>query len=122
MKENKKGRNTLYWGVSIVAAIALAVVLFVLKDSIWMALGGAVGLMVAAALLRSFLDMSYFRKLGKQVDAILPLLHEDPDQYIEKLNVIMGEPTSLGLKQSKNINLAAAYCQKGAYRIAADLL
>ena len=70
MKENKKGRNTLYWGVSIVAAIALAVVLFVLKHSIWMALGGAVGLMVAAALLRSFLDMSYFRKLGKQVDAI----------------------------------------------------
>ena len=122
MKENKKGRNTLYWGVAIVAAIALAVVLFVLKDSIWMALGGAVGFLLAALLFRSFLDMSYFRKLGKQVDAILPLLHEDPDQYIEKLNAIMGEPTSLGLKQSKNINLAAAYCQKGAYRIAADLL
>ncbi|MBR5534351.1 MAG: hypothetical protein IKU62_05835, partial [Ruminiclostridium sp.] len=121
MKENKKNR-TLYWGIAIVAAIALAVALFVLKDSIWMALGGAVGLTVAAALLRSFLDMSYFRKLGKQVDAILPLLHEDPDQYIEKLNAIMGEPTSLGLKQSKHINLAAAYCQKGAYRIAADLL
>ena len=122
MKENKKGKKTLYWGVAIVAAIALAVVLFVMKDSIWMALGGAVGMLIVALLLRSWLDMSYFRRLGKQVDALLPLLHQDPDQYIEKLNAIMGEPTSLGLKQSKNINLAAAYCQKGAYRIAADLL
>ena len=122
MKENKKGKKTLYWGVAIVAAIALLVVLIVLDCSIGIALGAGVGLLVAAFLLRSWLDMSYFRKLGKQVDAILPLLHQDPDQYIEKLNAIMGDPTSLGLKQSKNINLAAAYCQKGAYRIAADLL
>lgn len=122
MKENKKSRKTLYWVVVILAAVALGVVLAYLDLSIPIVIGGVVGWVVLALLLRSWLDMSYFRRLGKQVDALLPLLHQDPDQYIEKLNAIMGEPTSLGLKQSKSINLAAAYCQKGAYRIAADLL
>ena len=36
--------------IAIVAAIALAVVLFILKDSIWMGLGGAVGLIAAAVI------------------------------------------------------------------------
>ena len=117
--KNRVLRSFLYY----VPYVTLSVMTFpAILSATEHTISGAVGLLVAALLLRSFLDMSYFRKLGKQVDAILPLLHEDPDQYIEKLNAIMGEPSSLGLKQSKNINLAAAYCQKGAYRIAADLL
>lgn len=122
MNESKRSSKTVYWVIALLGAVALGIVLGILDFSMGIMLGAVAGWLVAALALRSYLDMAYFRRLGKQVDALLPLLHQDPDQYIEKLNAIMGEPTSLGLKQSKSINLAAAYCQKGAYRIAADLL
>lgn len=67
-------------------------------------------------------DMLWYRNLGKKVNALLPLLHTDPDRYIAGLEDLLGGARSLGVQQTRCINLSAAYCEKGDYEKAVNLL
>lgn len=63
-----------------------------------------------------------YRTIGKRIEALAPLLYTDPDRYIEETERVLGDTRSDTLQQVRLVNLGAAYCVKGAYRIGADHL
>lgn len=63
-----------------------------------------------------------YRTIGKRIEALAPLLYTDPDRYIEETERTLGGVKSDTLQQVRLVNLGAAYCVKGAYRIGADHL
>ena len=67
-------------------------------------------------------EMLWFRSLGKKVAALTPLLRTDPDRYIAGIEDLLGDVRSLGVQQTRCINLAAACCEKGDYAKAVDYL
>ena len=67
-------------------------------------------------------EMLWYRSLAKRTNALMPLLRTDPDRYIAGIEELLGDSRSLGIQQTRCINLAAAYCEKGDYGKAVDLL
>ena len=67
-------------------------------------------------------EMIWLRSLVKQTNALMPLLHTDPDRYIQGIEALLGDSKALGLQQTRRINLAAAYCEKGEYETAVEHL
>lgn len=67
-------------------------------------------------------ELLWFRSLAKKTNALMPLLRTDPDRYIAEIEALLGDVRSLGVQQTRCINLAAAHCEKGDYRKAVDLL
>ena len=67
-------------------------------------------------------SLLWYRSIGKKVEALAPLLYEDPDRYIEETERTLGGVKSETLQQIRLVNLGAAYCAKGAYRVGADYL
>lgn len=67
-------------------------------------------------------SLLWYRSIGKKVEALAPLLYTDPDRYIEETERTLGGVRSETLQQIRLVNLGAAYCAKGAYRVGADYL
>ena len=67
-------------------------------------------------------EMIWLRSLVRQTNALMPLLHTDPDRYIQGIEALLGDSKALGLQQTRRINLAAAYCEKEDYGTAVEHL
>jgi hypothetical protein len=67
-------------------------------------------------------ELMWYRNLAKKTAALMPLLRTDPDRYIAGIEETLGGIRSLGVQQTRCINLAAAYCEKEDYQKAVDLL
>lgn len=122
MQSRRKKIRMAFWIVIILGSALLGVCAAAFQ---WegrhrnLILAGWLTLVVVAALI---MDLAWYRWLGNQVDSLLPLLHTDPDRYIDKLNRLLAGSKSLNIQHTRAINLAAAYSEKKDYRTAERLL
>lgn len=68
------------------------------------------------------IDLLWYRELGKKVEALRPLLTENPDHYIREIRALLEGKRSPHLRGVLLVNLSAAYQEKGDYKTAANLL
>ena len=117
MKKKKNIAGTAYWAVLIAGSILF--ILYCLMQSvpknlvfryvtIWVLilLAGAIGVF--------FLP---YGKEGKKLDALMPLLDTNPDQYIRELTAFLEQTSSGMIFQVGLLNLAVAYCRKRDHKL-----
>jgi tetratricopeptide (TPR) repeat protein len=122
MEKQKKRIRAIFWVVVVLACILVGMGLAASGLTTKMKTIVALICVAAVAVAAVVIDLAYYRRLGKAVDALLPLLHQDPDAYIQGIEELLHGAKNLGLRQTRAINLAAAYCEKGDYRQAAQQL
>ena len=122
MKKKKNIAGTAYWAVLIAGSILL--VLYCLMQSvpknlvfryvtIW------VLVLLAGAIIVFFVP---YGKEGKKLDAMMPLLDTNPDQYIRELTAFLEQTSSGMIFQVGLLNLAVAYCRKRNHKKAQETL
>lgn len=122
MKKKKNIAGTAYWAVLIAGSILL--VLYCLMQSvpknlvfryvtIW------VLVLLAGAIIVFFVP---YGKEGKKLDAMMPLLDTNPDQYIRELTSFLEQTSSGMIFQVGLLNLAVAYCRKRNHKKAQETL
>lgn len=122
MGHTRKNMKRILWTLLVLGGVLAAVAGVMLDQGLLLTVGlvaGWLALMIVAFVVT---EMLWIRKVSKGADALLPLLHTDPDQYIAQLNELLEGVENPNLLQSRDVNLAAAYCQKGSYRTAAEIL
>ena len=118
MQKKHKQARLLYWILIAAASLILGIYSAMTEWNVavialWLALVflGAVGV-----------EMIWYRNLAKMTNALMPLLRTDPDRYIAGIEALLGDVPSLGVQQTRRINLAAAYCEKEDYGRAVEQL
>ena len=122
MKKKKNIAGTAYWAVLIAGSILL--ILYCLMQSvpknlvfryvtIW------VLVLLAGAIIVFFVP---YGKEGKKLDAMMPLLDTNPDQYIRELTAFLEQTSSGMIFQVGLLNLAVAYCRKRNHKKAQETL
>ena len=118
MQKKRRQARIVYW--IIVAAGSLLLGMYMARTewntsvlALWLVLIFLGGLGV---------EMLWLRNLAKRTNALMPLLRTDPDRYIAGIEDLLGGVRSLGVQQTRCINLAAAYCEKQDYAKAVELL
>jgi tetratricopeptide (TPR) repeat protein len=119
MEKQKKRIRVIFWVVVILVCLLVGMGLAACGLTTKMKTVVALICVAAVAVAAVVIDLAYYRRLGKAVDALLPLLHQDPDAYIQGIEDLLHGAKNLGLRQTRAINLAAAYCEKGDYARAA---
>ena len=118
MQKNHRLARIIYWVIIAVGSLLLGI--YMAKTqwntsvlALWLALIflGAVGV-----------ELIWYRNLAKMTNALTPLLRTDPDRYIAGIEALLGDVRSLGVQQTRRINLAAAYCEKEDYAKAVEQL
>lgn len=79
-------------------------------------------LLVAAASM--VINIMWYRKFAKKIAGLNAILTEarDPDRYITEIEAILRETKAPQIRAALLLNLGAAYCDKGEYRAAQNLL
>ena len=118
MQKKHKQARLLYWILVAVASLILGIYTAMTKwepamIAFWVAVVflGAIGV-----------ELIWYRNLAKMTNALMPLLKTDPDRYIAGIEALLGDIPSLGVQQTRRINLAAAYCEKEDYARAVEQL
>ena len=118
MQKNHRLARIIYWVIVAVGSLLLG--MYMAKTewnnsilALWLLLIflGAIGV-----------ELIWYRNLAKMTNALTPLLRTDPDRYIAGIEALLGDVRSLGVQQTRCINLAAAYCEKEDYAKAVELL
>ena len=118
MQKNHWLARIIYWVIIAIGSLLLG--MYMAKTqwnttvlALWLALIflGALGV-----------EFIWYRNLAKMINALTPLLRTDPDRYIAGIEALLGDVRSLGVQQTRCINLAAAYCEKEDYARAVELL
>ena len=118
MNKTRTRMRAIYWIVIAVGSLLLG--MYSAKNGWNMTV---VGLWLVVVFLGAFgVEMIWLRSLSKKTNALMPLLRTDPDKYIEGIEALLGDSKSLGLQQTRRINLAAAYCEKEEYGKAVEHL
>ena len=118
MKKKHTQVRLIYWIIIVIGSGALGIYMTKTQwNTAVLALWLVVIFLGAMAV-----EMLWFRSLGKKVAALTPLLRTDPDRYIAGIEDLLGDVRSLGVQQTRCINLAAACCEKGDYAKAVDYL
>lgn len=122
MKKKKNIAGTAYWVVLIAGSILLALYCLlqsVPKNLIFRYVSIWVLILLAGAILVFFLP---YGREGKKLDALMPLLDTNPDQYIKELTAFLEQTSSGMIFQVGLLNLAVAYCRKRNHKKAQDTL
>ena len=118
MNKTRTRMRAVYW--IVIAAGSLLLGMYSAKNGWNMTV---VGLWLVVVFLGAFgVELIWLRSLAKKTNALMPLLRSDPDRYIEGIEALLGDSKSLGLQQTRRINLAAAYCEKEEYDKAVEQL
>ena len=122
MKKKKNIAGTAYWAILIAGSILLALYCLlqsVPKTLIFRYVTIWVVILLVAAILVFFLP---YGKEGKKMDALMPLLDTNPDQYIKELTAFLEQTSSGMIFQVGLLNLAVAYCRKRNHKKAQETL
>ena len=122
MKKKKNIAGTAYWAVLIAGSILL--ILYCLmqsvpKNLIFRYITVWVLILLAGAIIVFFVP---YGKEGKKLDALMPLLDTNPDQYIRELTAFLEQTSSGMIFQVGLLNLAVAYCRKQNHKKAQETL
>ena len=122
MKKKKNSAGITFWVFLIAGSILLA--LYCLTQSvpgnlifhyvtIW------VLILLVVAFIVFFIP---YGSEGKRLDALMPLLDKNPDQYIKELTAFLEQTSSGMIFHVGLLNLAVAYCRKGNHKKAQETL
>ncbi|MGE4276363.1 MAG: hypothetical protein AB7E30_04190 [Lawsonibacter sp.] len=122
MDKHRTAIRTTFWTVLVLGSALLGVGL-----AAWdldshtkkFMIGGWLLLMVLAVIA---IDLLWYRELGKKVEALRPVLTEDPGRYIQEIRALLEGKRSPQLRSVLLVNLSAAYQEKEDYQTARDLL
>lgn len=118
MNKTRTRMRAIYWIVIVIGSVLLG--MYSMKTG-WNT--AVIGLWLMVVFLGALgVEMIWLRSLAKKTNALMPLLRSDPDKYIEGIEALLGDSKSLGLQQTRRINLAAAYCEKEEYGKAVEQL
>ena len=122
MKKKKNIAGAAYWAALIAGSILL--ILYCLmqavpKNLIFQYVTIWILLLLLGAILVFFLP---YGKNGKKMDAFMPLLDTNPDQYIKELSAFLEQTSSGMIFQVGLLNLSVAWCRKRNYKKAQETL
>lgn len=118
MQKNHRLARIIYWIIVAVGSLLLG--MYMAKTQ-WN--NSVLALWLVVIFLGAMgVELLWYRNLAKMTNALMPLLRTDPDRYIAGIEALLGDVRSLGVQQTRCINLAAAYCEKEDYGKAVDLL
>lgn len=118
----RKMMQKILWGLLICGSMLFFIIGVLLDKNIVLTLSLVACWLIFMLLAFATTDVLWVRQVIKKMDGLLPLVYTDPDQFIQRLTELMKGVEVSHLIMTKDINLAVAHCQKGNYRIAADLL
>lgn len=122
MKQNHKKIRRIFWIILIAGSLLIGILTSLLEVSNFtkqLVLCAWLTVLVVSSII---IDLRWGKKLSCAINALSPLLYEEPDQYILKIHELLDNMRSPMLRQLLVINHAAALCVKKEYSPAKEML
>jgi len=112
-----KKLRIVYWCSLVLLSMALGIYIGAAGYEVFRGVGLAllIGWFVIVLLLMLAMNLWGVRRLNRQLEAIHPLLKTDPDEYVRRLDALLGGKEAPALRQVHVINTAVAMLEKKSY-------